>query len=220
MEQKKQSWKVPLTLTLILLGFLMSVQFKVQQDLLNTLNMQKTEDLIAMLRSQHDKKSSLEIGIHELLEQLFEFENYYTADQALQQSMETEINRLRMVLGLVDVKGPGVSVIIFGDSQLLFLDLVDIVNELWASGAEVISINEHRVDNNTRIYDATVDGSLEIMVNSQVLLYPIVIQAIGDPNTLATGLTFPGGIMDNLATLYNIHPQIKKETEIIIPANY
>lgn len=218
MTEKKKSWKIPLTLTLVLLGFLLSVQFKVQQDLVNTLNMQKTEDLVAMLRGLHDKKSTLELEIHELLEQIYEFENNFTADAALYNSMDAEIQRLKIASGSVDVQGPGISVIIYGDSQLLYLDLIDIINELWASGAEVVAINDQRFDLHTRIYDTTMDGSLKIMVNDQVLLYPIVIQAIGDPHTLETGLTFSGGIIDNLATLYNIHPEIKREAEIIIPA--
>lgn len=213
---KNKSWQIPLTITLILLGFLLSVQFKVQQDLFNTLNMQKTEDLVAMLRNLHEKKNHLEKEVDDLLHQLNEFKDIYTTEQALYTSMTSEIERLRIAHGVVDVTGPGVSVIIYGDSPLLFYDLVDIVNELWASGAEVVSINDRRIDQNTRIYDATVGGSLEILVNDEVLLYPVVIQAIGDPHALETGLTFPGGIIDNLSTLYGINPEIKREPEIII----
>ncbi|MDW7674240.1 MAG: DUF881 domain-containing protein, partial [Bacillota bacterium] len=183
---------------------------------LNTLNMQKTEDLVSMLRGLHDKRSNLGLELDELRQKLNEYEDSYTAEQTLYDSMSAETKRLLITNGLVKVTGPGVSVIIYGDSPLLFLDIIDIVNELWSSGAEAISINERRIDFNTKIYDATVNGSLEIMINEEVLLYPVIIQAIGDPATLETGLTFPGGIVDNLSTLYNIHPEIKRETEIMM----
>ncbi|MBS4025217.1 MAG: DUF881 domain-containing protein [Clostridia bacterium] len=218
MTGKNKSWQIPLTITLVLLGFLLSVQFKVQQDLLNTLNMQKTEDLVAMLRNIHYKKASLETEVDELQFQLSEYKNSLSVEQTLYANMTLEINRLQVAYGTLDVHGPGISVILYGDSLLIFYDIIDIINELWASGAEVISINDHRIYFNTRFTDATINGSLEIMVNDEMLLYPIIIQAIGDPHALETGLTFPGGIVDNLTTLYNIHPEIKRETEILIPA--
>jgi uncharacterized protein YlxW (UPF0749 family) len=218
MTGKNKSWQIPLTITLVLLGFLLSLQFKVQQDLVNTLYMQKTEDLVAMLRNLHYKKANLEAEVDELQLQLSEYKGSLSVEQTLYNNMTTEISRLQVAYGSFDVQGPGISVILYGDSQIIYYDIVDIINELWASGAEVISINDRRIDFNTKFNDATINGSLEIMINDEVLLYPIIIKAIGDPHALETGLTFPGGIVDNLTTLYNIHPEIKRETEILIPA--
>ena len=59
------------------------------------------------------------------------------------------------------------------------------------------------------IYAITVDGA--------VLDFPIIIKAVGDPNTLATGLTYPGGIIDSLNTLYQVFPMIRLEDSLDIP---
>jgi uncharacterized protein YlxW (UPF0749 family) len=215
---KKKSWQIPLTITLLVLGFFISVQFKVQQDLAATLNLQKTEDLIVILRNLHDKKDNLSLEAEELTRQLNEINYSFSAEQTQYSNMTAEIQRLQVVLGLVEISGPGISVIIYRDSILLYRDIVDIINELWASGAEAIALNHHRIDFNTRIYDDIIASSLEIVVNDEVLLYPVIIQAIGNPDTLEAGLTFPGGIIDNFNILYHIYPEIRKETDIILPA--
>jgi uncharacterized protein YlxW (UPF0749 family) len=54
-------------------------------------------------------------------------------------------------------------------------------------------------------------------VDGERLYYPIVIEAIGDANTLEKGLTFTGGIIDNLNS-FSIYPQIEQKQEVVIPA--
>ncbi|MGF7184338.1 uncharacterized protein YlxW (UPF0749 family) [Desulfitispora alkaliphila] len=215
--RNNKHWKVPLTITMLILGFFLSVQYKVQQDVENALAMQKTEDLVAMMRNLHEKRNVLEDEISDLLQERRSYLDNVTAEQALVESMEAELKRLQIASGSVPIKGPGISVTITGESHLLYLDLVDIINELWATGAEAIAINDIRVGTNTTIYDQISRDAPEIMVNGRSVLYPVIIYAIGDPHTLEKGLTFPGGIIDNLNTLYNIYPEIRQDKEIILP---
>ncbi len=41
---------------------------------------------------------------------------------------------------------------------------------------------------------------------------------LGDPVTLKTGLTYPGGIIESLNSLYMVYPVIKKADNLVIPA--
>ena len=63
---------------------------------------------------------------------------------------------------------------------MLDIDLQILVNGLWESGAEAISINGHRLSNLTAIRGA---GDA-ITVDYRSLTRPYQIEAIGDPRTL------------------------------------
>ena len=71
---------------------------------------------------------------------------------------------------------------------------LDAVQELRDAGAEAISVDGERVVATTAIVD-TPDG---ISVGGTVLSSPVEIRAIGDPDTLATGLSFPGGVLESV----------------------
>ena len=135
------------------------------------------------------------------------------------QNIKQQLNSARIFAGTVPVSGPGVSVTITADYDLYSMDVIDIVNELKVSGAEVIAINNQRVTTKTRLTQETdSDEHLFLAMNGERLLTPIVITAIGDPATLEKGLTFTGGIIDNLNTLYGIYPIVRQEQEVIVPA--
>jgi len=75
-----------------------------------------------------------------------------------------------------------------------YQDLQDIVNVLWASGAEAIAVNGQRMVPNTAFHYAGVN----ILVNNASRLSgTYTVTAIGDPSSLAGGLGNP----DQLAEL-------------------
>lgn len=207
-----------LTLVLFILGLLLSLQFRTQKLLASSLEAQKTEDLVIMWRNLNDKRNQLQEEIAKLQQQLSVVAQEAEASPEAERAMEKELGRLEMNLGVVPVKGPGITVTITGEAPLLAEDLVDIINELWASGAEAVAVNEHRINFYSSIGRREEGNRLYLTVNQQKLLYPVVIKAIGDPHTLEKGLTFTGGVLDNLANLFNIHPVIKKEESLQLPA--
>ncbi|MFA6654590.1 MAG: DUF881 domain-containing protein, partial [Bacillota bacterium] len=127
--------------------------------------------------------------------------------------------------GLVEVKGPGVVVemndaqdsVGAGQDPNLFIihdtDILAVVNELCAGGAEAISINGQRIVARTEIRCV---GPV-ITVNGTRIAPPIKIQAIGDPNVLEPALKMRGGVVDNLK-LWGIEVKIRVEEELILPA--
>jgi uncharacterized protein YlxW (UPF0749 family) len=210
-------WPVSLTVVFIILGLLLSLQFRTQRLLASSLEAQKTEDLVAMWKNLSSKRSQLQGEIAQLQQQLFTLKAGSGQDSDAETALEKELARLQVSTGLAPVKGPGITVTITGDAPLLYEDLVDIVNELWASGAEAIAINDHRIGAFNAIVDKEEGSRVYITVDGQRLLYPIVIKAIGDPHTLEKGLTFTGGLIENLNNLFNIYPDIKKEQDLQLP---
>ncbi|WP_156821124.1 DUF881 domain-containing protein [Microlunatus phosphovorus] len=99
-----------------------------------------------------------------------------------------EIDRLGASVGTVAVTGPGVVVVVddaHGSDndtrdRVLDLDLQILVNGLWQSGAEAISINGHRLSALTAIRGA----GEAITVDYRSLNRPYRVEAIGDPRTL------------------------------------
>jgi uncharacterized protein YlxW (UPF0749 family) len=80
------------------------------------------------------------------------------------------------------------------ESQLDAAAMLDAVQELRDAGAEAISINGERIVVQTAIVDSA-DG---VAVGDQVVSPPYRIEAIGPSDTLAAGLSFPGGVLEGV----------------------
>ena len=70
-------------------------------------------------------------------------------------------------------------------------DLLQLLNELRAAGAEAIAINEQRVVYSTYIVDIR-NANTYIRVNGEKVASPYIIKAIGDPTYLESGLSQKG----------------------------
>ena len=69
-----------------------------------------------------------------------------------------------------------------------------VINELYISGAEAISINGQRIHGNSYI----VCTGPVITVDGVQYPAPFVIEAIGEPDVLTSSMELTGGIMDQL----------------------
>lgn len=216
--RNNKSLHISVSIVLVILGIIIALQFKTQQEIFNSLDMQDPEDLAAMLKSMEVKREQLDEALAQLEQQQADIARQAAAGKSLVQSVIDDLERLKLVSGLVPVKGPGISITITEDNPILYLDLVDLVNELWASGAEAIAINDHRIIATTPITSEHSESTSYLAVNGERLLFPIIIKAIGDPHTLEKGLTFSGGLLENLQTLYSIYPQLQQKEELILPA--
>lgn len=217
MNNKLKPWQISVTLVLFVLGFFLSVQFRTQQDLLDSLANQKDEDLVAMWKNLDDKRTKLEEEIFVLYQEYRELVDQADQGQANYNNIKSDLDKLRLINGLLPARGPGVVVTIPGDTPVLAVDLIDLINELWASGAEAIAVNNHRITTSTAIAQVEGEYSYHIAIEGKRLYYPITIKAIGDADTLEKGLTFTGGIIDILNS-FSIKPEVEKSEEIYIPA--
>ncbi len=214
---ERKSWQIPVTIVLIFVGILLTLQFQSQTRVLTDLTMQKTEHLITMVRNLSDKRTSLMEELETLETILQELKVSGAAEANIIENLNSDLKRLSIVNGDREVSGPGLTVTFSEYDPILYTDLVLIINELWAAGAEAITINDTRVTFNTVIFYGEENNSMYITANHIPLSFPITIKAIGNPNTLDKGLTLPGGIIDNLA-LFQAFPEIEQQEELVLPA--
>jgi uncharacterized protein YlxW (UPF0749 family) len=214
---KRPEWQVPVFIVFLFLGILLSVQFQVQQNYLDSLAAQGTENLVAMIRNFYEKKETLLSERSELLKQKQAFEEGLAHGENAAANLTKETIRMKTASGAAPVEGPGIEITFPANSPIVYLDLIDIVNELWTSGAEAIAINGLRVTQRTAIYYGESD-TLFITVNGRILSFPVVIQAIGNAQALEAGLRLTGGIIDDLA-VFKAYPEIKQVELIKIPAS-
>jgi flagellar biosynthesis chaperone FliJ len=63
---KIKKWQAPVFITFLLLGLLITVQFRTQQDYLRDLPQQSSDDLVLLFRKNNEKNEELEKILAEL----------------------------------------------------------------------------------------------------------------------------------------------------------
>ncbi len=112
--------------------------------------------------------------------------------------LEEEIQKFRVITGQTSVYGPGVVVTVPDKTEVA--SLVDLANELFSSGAEVVSVNGVRLTRNTFGFENIPSG--QILMNSTILHPPYIFAAIGESTTLENSLRQQGGIVQRFERLH------------------
>src|SRR5207302_928578 len=94
--------------------------------------------------------------------------------------LNSEVQRLRMVEGLLPVHGSGVTIYI--DAPLSSIDVQDAFNNLQVGGAQAVAINERRVITGTVIKQ----GENAVLIDGASTHGPWTFSAIGDADRLRT----------------------------------
>ena len=220
-----KEWQLSLGFVCVILGFLSAVQFRTQQRLPSSLPDSRVEELTTVLKEAEKKRDSLKKEVKVLRSNLSKYEQAASEGESLIAVMNTELKKMRLIAGLTKVKGEGL-IIYLEDSKLkanlaedteLFLiheeDLLKVVNELFAAGAEVVSINGQRMIANTEIRCA----GPTILVNGTRIASPYEISAIGSARGLESSLNMRGGIVEMLRAV-GIKVNLVKSSKVVIPA--
>ncbi len=210
--------QLPLILVFMAFGYLLVAQINTQSALSGSLEAQTIGNLSIIAINLSQNNQHLESELNSLQDQLASVKEKVNSGSSLTTSIESNIDTLSAAIGTEAVQGEGISITITTDSNLLYYDLIDLVNELFVTGAEAVSINDIRITDDTLISEIYEMGHFAIIINGEPLLSPVVIKAIGDPATLEKGLTYSGGIIDNLNILYQVYPKIKQQELIQISA--
>lgn len=112
--------------------------------------------------------------------------------------IDKEIEKYTKLSGKSPIFGPGISVSI--DSKITTPWMIDLINEFFNSGAQAVSVNGMRITNQTSGFDTLPQG--QIFLNSSILSFPYVFNVIGEPSTIETVLTLPGGIFDRIMATF------------------
>ncbi len=211
---KNKSWATVITILCLLFGLLISVQYKTQQAASSSLDTQSEEDLVAILQELNGKRISL-TQQQASLQSLDALQAETDTESAAFANLENENRNLAIAAEEVGIEGESR---FESDDNILSSDLIDIVNELWVSGAGRVSVNDIRVGGGTHIATAYIDGNKELVHRQRPLQSPIIIRAIGNGEDLKAGMVFPGGIIDGLKAAYNLEPAIAVEKKLRLPA--
>ena len=175
---------------------------------------------VLKFKEKYDNKSK---ELEKIEKNLEEERKSATHNNSELEDAEIQIKKANKMIGLSEVKGPGVIVTLqdskmnpantFNISDLLVhdMDILSVINELKNAGAEAISINDQRIVSTTAI---SCEGNV-ININKVKVGAPFVIKAIGLPESLSA-LERPGGYLQILKK-YSIEANLEKSNEITIP---
>ncbi len=167
--------------------------------------------------------------IKSLNEKIEEYKNSVAKTDDMVALIKKDLDESNILAGITSVKGPGIKVILddttaieeinqlagYNNPNIYIIhdtDILSIINELSAAGAEAFSVNGQRILVNTAIRCV---GPL-IQINGVNLQAPYEISAIGKPETMMGALNLRGGIVSEMKT-DNIDVSIERFEEIIIP---
>lgn len=207
------------------LMLVMFMQFKmVNQTNITEIETMQESELKLELASWRERYSELEERYNEVATRIEEYKNESVSDANTAELLEAELEQLSKSLGTTDVVGEGIVIQLvdkkgesLGDDAyvdaIIAEDLLIIVNQLFAAGAEAISINGNRIITTTAIVDI---GNNFININSKRIADNIyVINAIGNPDYLRSAVLGKGGHVNELKELGH-ETSVKDSKDILI----
>lgn len=215
-DSVSNKWQLPVAIASLILGLAISLQFRTTNSTLPP-SAVNTKDLLAQLRAVESERNRLSAEVAEQRDQ--------SGDR---EKGNKELEAMRLQAGLVAMKGPGV-VVRLSDSPrtpagddvpydfiVHDIDVLVLVNELWASGAEAVAVNDQRIvaRSSIRCVGPTV------LVNTNREASPFIVRAIGDSDRLEGGLKMPGGFLDSMNRLTSNGGEvaISRMREVRVPA--
>ncbi len=222
---KKKSEILALFLVSVILGLILAIQFRTVNKSIGegVLPTQRAQELAGELKKLQDERDSQQNRIEELETEINKYEKNEIDKNSYSESLYKDAIKYRMLAGYIDVKGPGIILEIndppsdleYSESYGVVdqLDLVlQIISILNSADAEAISINDNRYTSFTEI----VRAGDHIEINGVSTNSPLVIKAIGNPNTLESALAIKRGIVWQLKS-YNYMIHLTQDKEILIP---
>lgn len=203
--------KLLISIVFMVLGFMLSVQYKTTEQQ-RSIRMERVEDLSERLKTMESENKHL-------LEEIDSLRRNTIAEN------DPAYERNKLLAGTTAVEGEGVEIVL-DDSKItktanenpnLYIihdeDLLRVLNELRAAGAEAISINEQRI---VAMSEVRCAGPT-VSVNNVRSAPPYVIKAIGAPKTLTSALRLRGGVVETFE-FWGIQVKIKTVEKLTIPA--
>ncbi len=204
-----------MALPFFLLGLLLVIQFRVQART-PVLGTTEINNMASLLQTAVKQKSQLAAQVAALQAEV----NGRLKQETAYRTLGEQLEQAEMAAGELALKGPGVKVTMSTPAvpagvayQIQDYDVLQVVNELRAAGAEALAVNGQRMVATTEIRQA---GNI-FSINNTPAGPPFVILAIGKSSTLSSSLLMRGGIVDSLG-LFGIQVQVKKEQSLVIPA--
>lgn len=217
---QSKSAKVSIAIVSLILGIMLAVQFKTTASNNSAQLPTRVEDVAQELNSVTQERDALAEEVISLREKLG---NVRKNDEAMA-DLQDELQKTSMAAGTMAVEGPGIILTVNdiprkiqagedpNDSIVHDSDLFTLVNDLKASGAEAISINDQRITAMSEIRCA----STLILINTRRVGPPFVIKATGNPDMLESGVNISGGWLSFMKQ-WGYQINLQKSEKVLIP---
>ena len=203
------------------LGVLLAMQFKLTTEINKTEPVQRTQLVANQVNGLKNDRELLQGEVNSLRSSLDEISA--GPDDA---ELKEQLDRARILAGVTELRGPGVEVTLNdsnialkpGENPNLYVlhdeDVLRVLNEIRAAGAEALSLNGERILAGTEV---RCIGPTIVLNKDKRLAPPFVITAIGDPNTLESSIKMKGGVAETLQ-FWGIQVGVKKTNQVTVPA--
>ncbi|MGI8761275.1 MAG: DUF881 domain-containing protein, partial [Jatrophihabitantaceae bacterium] len=193
------------------------------------------DSLVARVRDAQRQDAALSSTVASLDSQLSTLRDRALSDTG---SLSATLGRLQLAAGELAVSGPGLEVTLsepppaapstaapgrggstpIGSGNILTdRDVRSVVNELWADGAEAMSVNDIRLTPTSAVRFA----GQAVLVDFQPITSPYTIRAVGNGDDLATGFASSAvaSRYQTLAGADNIGFSFSEQTKLSLPAS-
>lgn len=135
------------------------------------------------------------------------------------QTLQTELRQVRAAAGFASITGEGITVKLFdapggyNSGDIVHdADIRDMINELYAGGAVAISVGGQRL---TATSSIRCVGPVVLVNQKQIVVNPIVIEAIGDKEVLYSAMDL---ILHTFEATRGIYIEVEQHSELTLPA--
>ena len=205
----------------VIMGLMLTIQFRATQQVKLNVPVQRAKELTTQLEKVRADRQDLKVKVEKLRADLD-----HAAQGPQLSDQKSKLETARIEAGVSKVAGKGVEVTL-NDSNValqsdenpnLYVlhdeDVLKVLNELKASGAEAISINDQRL---LATSEVRCVGPTILVNKTKRLAPPFVIYAIGDPVTMENALRMRGGVIESLK-VWGIQINVKKQDRVVVPA--
>jgi len=216
---KNYKFQLALALVCVVLGLMISIQFKTVKTGVGPVSENRARELASQLKKVKEERDTLLTLKNDYEKKIRGYEEQASNGSVSAQMLKNELDDARIIAGLEDVHGPGITVTLddlkfaetYNYSLISHEMLLLLVNELNAAGAEAISINDQRIVSTTEI----ILAGAHININTVEFAPPFIVKAIGDPKTLEGAIMMRSGIVEDIQ-INDIDVTVAQEQKITV----
>lgn len=218
------------SLVFLVFGFILAYSYSLSESKSEIENFsggalfEQEEQFREELIGQQERNKALRKELQDKQMAVQEFEKSFSNGEERYAEYAEEAEALRLFLGLMPVEGKGLKVTLQdgeyekntanpNDYIVHESHVFQVINELYISGAQAISINGQRIHGNSTI----VCTGPVIEVDGIQYPAPFTIEAIGKPEVLSASMELSGGVLDQLVN-DNIVVTMDEGQAITMPA--
>ncbi|MEU4193859.1 DUF881 domain-containing protein [Kribbella sp. NPDC026611] len=222
-QSARSRHRIMLVVATVVLGFLLAIAASQNYRSAPEAEKQRKE-LITRINQANTGLNNMRTKQSQLADEVRRLQASGLSNDTNGAALQQKLDDLELRTGAISVTGPGLKAVIDDakdadakEGRLLDVDLQQLVNGLWTSGAEAVAVNGHRITSLTAIRGA---GSA-ITVDYSSLTPPYTVLAIGDTATMPARFAQSSGgqWVQYLVSNFDVRMTITTEDSLLVPAD-